>query len=394
MIKIKIKNKNLLKESSEIKYSETAFNKIYKIYRENVLNNNPYVIQPVTAPIREFLFNNKKNILEGCVLFIKLTLDHYRTYENVEELKQNWDPNTNSFNKEYIDSVLNETQLKIEFNTAPLLPHYGDQASGYVEGKDNKIELWLLAMNPPPPPGAVEVPQMRTYVNWDHLKSTIKHELQHVAQIVNSICINYSQELAKEIKMYKNPKDMDFIAIPRLSLNSTKYFAGSGKTISRKSYDVRKDGFEKYLQNTEEYKPHLTNILDDIVKTLFKEKFITKKHLTLARIKEAPIKERLKYIKDRVKEQPDLFNKDMFMYMISNARTFDGLAKHFLQPIIQEKKPILYLNMPRSNQKIEIFLKNKNEFRNDLYVGLVKRLRDQANKIDLKNYTVDTGISV
>jgi len=385
MIKIKIKNKNLLKEAGELKYSQTAFNKIYKIYRENILQDIAHVSEPVAAPIKEFLFSSDRKLLNGCILFIKLSLDSGNIYMNAQELKENWDPINKTFKKEYIDSVLNETQIKIDFNMAPYLEHYGDSAGGYATSKNNRIELWLLALKPPPPPGATEVLPMRSYVNWNQTKSLIKHELEHVTQLINSTCIDFSKELEIELKQYSNPADIDFMGITRVNLKTSKFFAGSGKTKSKKRADLRKD-YEAYLLNNEEYKPYLTNIIDDLLNALFKEKVLTKQHLALAKIKELPIKEKLKYIKNRVKENPQIFDKEMFVQMLGNARSFEDLIKFYLQPIIQNKHPVIYLPNLRYGGIIVTFLKHKKEFRNDLYTGMVKRLKKIADKMVIKYY--------
>jgi len=385
MIKITIKNKSLLKEAGELKYSQTAFNKIYKIYRENILQDIAHVSEPVTAPIREFLFNPNNKILNGCILFIKLSLDSGNSFANAAELKENWDPVNKTFKKEYIDAVLDETQFKIDFNMGPQLEFYGDSAGGYAATKNNRVELWLLARKPLPPPGYKEMLPMRKYVDWEDTKSLIRHELEHVTQLVNSACIDYYKELNIELKEYSNPADIDFLGIARVNLKTTQYFAGSGKTKSKKRGDLRTD-HEAYLLNNEEYKPYLTNIIDDLLNAFFKEKAFTKNKLALAKIKELPIKERLKYIKNRVKENPELFDKEMFIQMLGNAKSFEDLVKFYLQPIIQNKEPVIYLPNLQWGNVIKLYIKHKKEFPNDLYTGMVKRLRQIADKMVIKYY--------
>jgi len=386
MIKITIKNKSLLKEAGELKYSQTAFNKIYKIYRENVLQDIAHVSEPVTAPIEEFLFNSNKKLLNGCILFIKLSLDSGNSFANAAELKENWDPINKTFKKEYIDTVLKETQLKIDFNMGPYLEHYGASAGGYATVKNNRVELWLLAANPLPPPGYTKMLPMRTYVDWETKKSIIKHELEHVTQIINSACIEFSKELEAELKQLNNPADIDFMGITRVNLRTSNiFFAGSGKTKTKKRGVLTKD-YYAYLLNNEEYKPYLTNIIDDLLNAFFKEKLFTKNNLALAKIKELPVKERLKYIKNRVKENPQLFDKEMFVQMLANARSFEDLAKVFLQPIIQNKDPIIYSFNIKYGDIIKFYIRNKKEFPNDLYIGMVKRLRQIADKMVIKYY--------
>lgn len=385
MITIKIKNKSLLKEAGELKYSQIAFNKIYKIYRENIIKDNPDVSEIVEVPIKDFLFNTNKDILNGCILFIKLTLENGNVFDNVEEMKKNWDVTTKSFKQNFIDSVLNQTQLKIHFNMGTVTKAYGDSADGYVNAKANVIELWLIARKPTYVPGSNEITPMRNIVNWDYLKSTIKHELQHVTQIINSICITYSKELNEQLKQNNDSSHVEFDTIPRYHMKSIMYFAGSGKTKSKERGDPRKD-YKKYLLNSEEYKPHLTNIIDEIITSIFKQKFITKNHLALAKIKELPVKERLKYINNRVKEQPYLFDKQMFVTMLNNARTFEDLVKQYIAPMIQTGKIINYLYTADSAKKMQVYLDNKKEFPKDLLIGINKRLRQISDKMVIKYY--------
>jgi hypothetical protein len=72
---------------------------------------------------------------------------------------------------------------------------------------------------------------------------------------------------------------------------------------------------------------------------------------------------------------------DIFLY-----RSFEDLIKFYLQPIIQNKHPVIYLPNLRYGGIIVTFLKHKKEFRNDLYTGMVKRLKKIADKMVIKYY--------
>jgi hypothetical protein len=251
---------------AELKYSETLFDFIFKI-AVNALKTDSEGTKKLDVPGKEIFYLDKPKIKNGAALYFII---HGNTgmpwQEGIEFFKNKWDPKSGAPEQILENFLKQPLEMKLFIEK--------DFESLGAMGADEKNGIYLI-LNP-----------------WEHstidlLKSTVRHELQHLTQRLNSYALKYGEELFKA--------NGDTSQIQKLNLRFKKDF-GTGKQktglrqISKKQ--AREQGIsddertKRYLGDDFEYETWMSDMLDDLVRWLFKKEFLKPMNLKIAAFKE------------------------------------------------------------------------------------------------------------
>lgn len=254
MIKIRIKNKNL-NESKDLKYpSGNIIKSIMSFAIASKKNLNPSS-DFFEIPLKQIVYSKNEIVMRGLPYLYHYHILNESSYSDIPNL-------------EYSKSILTKSlPLKVVsiFN-----PKASSMAiSGSATVNNNSLFLIRLHLNK---------------IQTGSLENILIHELQHLTQRVNDICLYYGEQLAKT----SDPKKMQLTNIQDIP---NKFGLGKSKTGLLKT----KSDTDVYAATTGdvEYETYLTQIVNSYYKRLMKNK-----NEIMADLEEiGPEKAAIKYIK-------------------------------------------------------------------------------------------------
>lgn len=240
MIKVKIVTKKQINEA-ELAYSIKLNNQIYSFVDDYIKGKHKQNFKMFQVPLLDLL-NQKDNILNGAVAFSILNLKK----QNLNKLEKFWLADKAKFSFDPKDK-LKSVKIPIFVSLDKL-----DKASARInlfDLDDNDTQI------------AIEIDPDK-HLNKDRLlKVNLKHESQHVTQVVNDLMIKYYNALRRA----KNISDIEKI---NFSID-VKYGLGRKADLSGKD--------SSYLERNIEYKPWVSMIVDRYINWLFEQKLISDK---------------------------------------------------------------------------------------------------------------------
>lgn len=191
------------REENQDKYEEAAVNSLRKekIYQ---------------IPIGTSLNLASSDIASGVVFFDALNIKNNRNL--LKSASTAFDYQTRKFKPEFLEQYKNTVQktnmsLLVEFDKLSK-----DKSAGGAFYVDVSISVWEQSTS------AMQLDPIARH--GEEIKSTIRHELQHGAQNINSICLAYARNL-------KDPKITDISSIAEIeSKQSAKGSYGVGSTVT------------------------------------------------------------------------------------------------------------------------------------------------------------------
>jgi len=191
------------REENQDKYEEAAVNSLIKekIYQ---------------IPIGPSLNLASSDIASGVIFFDALNIKNNRNL--LKSASTGFDYQTRKFKPEFLEQYKNTVQ-KTNMSLLVVFDKLSkDKSAGGAFYVDVSISVWeqstsAMRIDPIARPG-------------EEIKSTIRHELQHGAQNINSICLAYARNL-------KDPKITDISSIAEIkSKQSAKGSYGVGSTVT------------------------------------------------------------------------------------------------------------------------------------------------------------------
>ncbi len=360
---------------AELKYSETLFNTIYNIasdaYEEGKEKRDYYLKKELDVPGHEIFYSDKIKIKNGAALFYMIHGDSGLPWQNgMRFMKDNWDPKSGL--KEEILKPFLERPLKITLVIDREMDSMGRM------GTFDKGQGLFLALNP------------WEHRSWDQLRSTIRHELQHLTQRLNTYALKYGEDLFKA--------NGDTSQIQQINLNFKKDF-GTGKQktglrqVTQKA--AREQGIgddermKRYLGDDFEYETWMSDILDDLVRWLMSTEIISPAQLSMINYKEQ--NPNILQEQDNIQKRKNIIQ----LAKIMKKKPADVVKTYKKMPSFNTLATQVVSLMFRSDKDLEQFAKDSNmpdyvkaiktlkklrpkEFAGDLVKNLELRLKKMA----------------
>jgi len=173
MIKIKISKKQQISE--ELSYSSKLNNEIYSFVDDYIKGKHKQNFKMFQVPLLDLL-NQKDNILHGAIAFNNLNLKK----QDLKKLEKFWLPDQSRFSFDP-KAKLKSVKMPIFISLDKL-----EKASARINLFDLDADDTQIAIEIDPD----------KHINKDQLlKTDIKHELQHVTQVVNDLMVKYYNAL-------------------------------------------------------------------------------------------------------------------------------------------------------------------------------------------------------
>lgn len=295
MLKIKFKTKKLLREA-ELKYSTTAFNQMFDIVMKHFENYRDVAAYSMDIPADEVLYTKNKNILSGFIALVELDI----LKKDLSHLVENWDTKTARFSDEIIKKYLDNYYYPFSFIITNKTDSQGSVSIA------STIKKAVMTLN---------VERIETQ---DEIKTTLKHELQHLTQIVNGHCLKYYDSLKN------NKNDISKVESVPYKLGEKKFGTGKQKTGLKQDASLE-DAYanastpeeqvqilKRYFGDDDEYETWLSEIVEKYFIWLKKNDIITAAQIEAANMKEKvkdKPQEKYKIVKDLSKRY-DLSDTD------------------------------------------------------------------------------------
>lgn len=296
MIKVKISAKEQINE--ELSYSTKLNDEIYSFADGYIKGKHKENFKMFQVPILDLLKPND-NILNGAIAFNALNLKK----QSLKGLEKFWLPNEKRFSFD-AKSKLSKVKMPVYVSLDKL-----DKASARISLFDLDNDDIQVAIEIDP----------KKHVNKDRLlRVDIKHELQHLTQVVNDLMVNYYNALKKT----KNINDLSRI---NFSID-VKYGLGKKSSLSRT--------FDSYLERDIEYKPWLSMMVERYVNWLMNKKIITQDTIRQKKdsINDLAIK-LLKYLLDNLEKFGEQTGSKGVSFIRSN-RNKKSFISDFLRELV------------------------------------------------------------
>jgi hypothetical protein len=256
---------------AELKYSERLFDYFYRTalahYKKGERRTGSTTVKLAGNEISEILYSDNKKIINGYAI---LYLIHFggMKLDAMPFVKNNWDS----------QAGLKESLLSRFLKEGISLKFVVDSEGGMGSMGAGK-NLIRLRINP-------WAHEKNGQLDEELMRSTVRHELQHLTQTINGLSLKYGEQLfalnGETSKMKK------------LSLNFEKEFGvGKQKTglrqISKKQARERgiddQEREKRYLGDDFEYETWMSDIIDDLIRWAFKKEYIKSSDLDAAAFK-------------------------------------------------------------------------------------------------------------
>ena len=358
---------------AELKYSEAAWKMIWgdvmEAYRDKK-NLNRWV----EIPAQEVFYLNNKKIKNGAVI---LWLAHFggQPLAGMKFVQKGWDPET-GMREQALQQFLKEP-LKIFLKVDKEWRSLGSMGIRTLTDGNPAI---VMILNP------------WKHLSVDQLKSTIRHELQHVTQTLNGYALHYGESLFNA--------GGNASKIEKLDLRKFEKEFGTGKQktglrqISRDQ--AREQGIgdaeriKRYLGDDFEYETWMSDMLDDLVRWIYNNEFIKKLDLQIAAFKELN-PNILSEEENNMEARKNIINlaKQIGMQpidvvkMYKKAPSIHQLAVRFAKEILTNDQALLKFakdsKMDGYTKAVKTLLKLRpKEFAGDFTKNLALRLRKEA----------------
>jgi hypothetical protein len=194
---------NLFLEA-ELKSSQSALDKIYQIAEDSYAKRSS-IRQMIEIPASEILYTENPKIKSGAVMLAFAHFGNMQLADSSDVFQSKWNNDRKAFDDAYSQTMINNIPFKIMFTA-----NVDNKDLGFVEiGFDpNGYDIISLQVNP------------LKHDSIEHLKDTIRHELQHVTQRFNGLALAYYDQIIESKE--------DFTKVRNLSLRDRKSF-GQGK---------------------------------------------------------------------------------------------------------------------------------------------------------------------
>lgn len=347
---------NLLKEA-ELQYSQTAYNEIYKFILDNA--KEKFVIKKFSIPGKEVYYMNNPKIKNGALLFNFLNIQNV-DIKDLSVFAEAWDNNAKKFNVPLIDNP-QPIMIKAYVDNRETYQSLG--SAGVLEG------VMYVRVN------------FSRHTSIQELQNTIRHELQHVTQMINGAALAYGEQLIKV--------NGDFSKITKIELENEEKEFGTGKqktglrqVSKEKAKELgidEEERLKRYLGDDFEYETWMSDLLSDLLFWSIKTKLIEDQDLLLASFKEKNLN--LQDIRDYAKQYG--FEPKKFLSLIKTKQNFNQLSISIVKKILQDKETLnnfaVASNMKTYIKSVETLLKLRSkEFAGDLVKNFELKLKNLA----------------
>jgi len=361
---------------AELKYSETAFEKILETVRTAVESDKEF-FKKIKIPAEEVFYLDNKKIKNGAVI---LWLAHFaerpQRLGEMNFVHKEWNSETGMRDRILKQFIIKP--LEILLNIDKKRPTLGGAGTGALKGQP----IIILSINP------------WKHSSRDQIKSTIRHELQHITQMLNGYALEYGEALFDANGDASKLKKISFSSFEK------EFGIGSQKTglrqLSAKQAKERgiseKERTKRYLGDDFEYETWMSDLLDDFVKWLKDNEFINKSTFEMAALKEENpniLLEQTNNIKSRkliinLAKQLGMKPIDFVKYM-KTSLSFNQLAVKFSKVILTNDQILSKFaedsNMNSYVKAVKTLKKLRpKEFAGDLVKNLELRLRKEIEK--------------
>lgn len=238
MIKVIIKSKQFLSEKL-LTFSKTAHEEILSIVEnaiENKISNSRTI---VNAPLNEIIYSNNINFNLGLP---------YLYYGNIKngiipniDILQNWDSNKKQFNEEFIKNILQQNcEIIVRIDSTSPTKAYASMGAATGANKQTVFVMSFFVSN---------------IKNIDSVNNFIKHELRHLTQKLNNLCIRYAEKL----KNSYNPKKVNLLKLNIKKTKEIKFGLGKQKTGIKKT---NKSDIKRDIASDLEYETYLADLVE------------------------------------------------------------------------------------------------------------------------------------
>ncbi len=354
MIKIKFKNK-ILKENLP-RYSKNAKNQILDLTAKGMKQPQTAWNEIINIPLKEIISSSDKELLNGLPLFMELTVNK----KDISFLNNIFNPETKRFDEKNTKEYLNLSLpiLYVYFNVDS---EKKDIGAFTVRGKNGK-NYFSIVINP-----------LLAKNNLDVIESSVEHELIHLSQIVNSYCMIYSQQLNKS----KSLENIQELKLEDFGKYSNRY--GGGKHVQDPSYKTSQakkinsyTEWEKYISDSDEYKPWLSDGTNAIIRWLKEEPEIFNKWLLAVKFKE-------QYNSSNPSQRLEILKKARKNNINLNSKiSYEDISNYVIKRLFSEPQLMNYIDSLSNNFKdfINFFDESAMKFlRKDLVLSLSKKLK-------------------
>jgi hypothetical protein len=186
----------------ELKYSIKALEEMEKMYDKSlsIIGDRDDVVTNGTTDIqfKDVIFTDSKLILNGLVFHV-LKMNGGLEREDISIFTDMWDKKTKRFSESAINKVLNN-HFSLLFIVRSSLYATPDTIGFAGITSDGNIYVDISTKK------LVEPVEL-------HLNFLLRHELQHVTQIINNICLYYGKQLSKlkDINDIRSIPEFDYI---------------------------------------------------------------------------------------------------------------------------------------------------------------------------------------
>jgi hypothetical protein len=239
MIKLIIKkNKKSLNEKL-LAISKKAHEEILSFVKDSIDNNVSKARTIINVPLKDIIYSNNVNFNLG-VPFL-----YYGNIKNGnipnEEIIQNWDVNNRKFNQEFIDNILKQNcELVVRIDSTTATKAYASMGAATGVNKQTVFIMSFFVSN---------------IKNLDSVSNFIKHELRHLTQKLNNLCIRYAEKL----KNSYDPKKVNLLKLNLKKTKQIKFGLGKQKTGIKKT---NKANFKRGIASDLEYETYLADLVE------------------------------------------------------------------------------------------------------------------------------------
>ena len=232
---------------AELQYSQRAADEMYKFVVEYVKARSEGVqSKSIDIQMDEIFYDDNKKIKSGAIMLMFLQGNRGSKPEDIKFISKNWD-NSSGFLKADQFFLAENSAIEFGFFIDPKLDGMGmlRKAEKYI----------LIKINP------------LKHNSVQEIKSTIRHELQHVTQVLNGVALNYGKQL------FANNGDVS--KVKKVAFNNQLMTFGIGKEktglrqVSREKARALgitdNERIKRYLGDDFEYETWMSDLLDSYV---------------------------------------------------------------------------------------------------------------------------------
>ena len=362
MIKVKISSKEQINE--EIKYSADLQNQITDYidnFRSKKDNKN---IRLFKLKLKDILYINK-TISKGLPFYSAFNIKN----TSLKQISNAYDKSSNTFNNDYINELINQyVTIRVRMVDVPQDAYPKEKIfailGSYEKNDEQHFYIKIFYKNINTQKDAAE---------------TVIHELQHITQHINNLCLHYSSDL----KNFNDPLKVQPILTP---MKTDTLFGKASSSIKYSEQELANisSNAKKYLVfSPKEYKVWMTELINSYTSWLIDNDHLNKKTLINAKNKEkfnnSSLKDRLQYIKTAEKKYN--ISKANFLNSINKKPSYLSIATELVKTLFSDEKIKKdFCNSLLKSRTMENFIninKSKSRFVNEFINGLTKKLKEQ-----------------